>query len=168
MGSDDRGNELEGRMQRIDEITKSPQERATRLWGLLAPSITELDDNIPDYDLMCLAIEVCAMLAQGNYPWALDGAMKLSKDLYMFHYYVFGEQELNDAKGDPSPIPTDPTTANDGPLNRRKGNIQLVESDGEGEDTRHIEDERTSGEDAEHSIRDSDETTRGPITGKLD
>lgn len=167
MEGTDSGAELQGRMQRVDEVTLSPEQRATRLWNLIGPTLKELDDDIPDYDLLCLCIEITAMLSNGSYPWALEAAKKLSKDLYLFHYYVFGEQELNNAKGDPTPLSTDPDTADDGIVNRRKGDIQSVEGNREGEDTRHEQDGQASDEHAEHSIRSSDKTTGGQITGKL-
>jgi len=159
MDSSGGDTELTGRMQRIDEITESPNKRATRLWTHLSEAITELPDDIPDYDLLCLSIEITAMLANGNYPWALEGAKKLSKDLYLFHYYVFGEEEYQNAQGDPTPLSDIPNSNDDGALRRRKSDIQLTKDNREGEDSQHSKDERPSSEDAGHSLRSGDEAT---------
>ena len=140
MAEDDRTDELEGRMQRVDKLIPSPNDRASRLWEKINPCIKEVGDEIGDYDMLCLCIEMAASLANGNYAWAVKSIKVVAKDLYLFHYYVFAEQELNDDKE--STIISNTTNPDDnGTTERGKDHLRIVESDREGEDTQHSKDE---------------------------
>lgn len=71
------------RIAQIDATVVSPQERAQQVYKILQ----ENAPNLSSYDLLCFAVEICALSVQA-YPWLEQPARELNKLVYTAHYFA--------------------------------------------------------------------------------
>ena len=68
-------------VKKIDELTRSPSQRAGVVWERLSLPT----DSVSNWDLICFCAETLGLMSS-EFPWLREAVMMVSKIVYKAHY----------------------------------------------------------------------------------
>lgn len=89
-------------IERVDQATPSPNDRAIHVWNLLRAEHPELTN----WDLVCFAANLLGYISPA-FPWLHDDAKAICNLIYKAHYLNGDKLDVSSSisRGDAQPVP---------------------------------------------------------------